>query len=555
MTETLRYTQLGKQDIRFGDGTFPVTLADGSVVTLNEVNVNTEANALTTGKLAFFASDWQTTTYYADFVTAVSSIGSTAGTLLIPRSVAVGSATTVPSTLHTKLIGQGMLTGSVTVTFNGPFEAPLKQVFGSGLTVVFGSGVIPTVYPEWWGAKGDGSTTDTTAIISARTAADSGDLGLTFQPGRTYLTSNLSFTNSESPAFVVGGFNTVLKAVSGTTGNFITLENIQSIREYFRFANFIIDSNDNAGVGFYIHGSRNLSVQDVEVINSTGYGIHIDGASGFGNYYSNYINVRSGRTFGIANAGGGWKIVSTGGQNFINANTFVNCKSLYNQGDGYTLDLSQNTYVGCEAEENDGYGWNIDNCFSNTFHGGYSEHNHQNFGTADVTDGTDDESFNLTANSAGVMIFGGRHIGKVSGTTSTSANFLLRSGGTTAPRLNDEGQMSLLGLMLRRATPSQLTGDVNDYDPGDNTFLRLSSDASRTITGFAITSSSNDDGRLLLLRNVGSNDIVLARENAGSSATHRIETGTGGNITLSALDTALLAYDTSTGRWFVFNTH
>lgn len=38
-TEIIRYTQLGKEDIRFGTGTFEVILADGRKVVLNEVDV------------------------------------------------------------------------------------------------------------------------------------------------------------------------------------------------------------------------------------------------------------------------------------------------------------------------------------------------------------------------------------------------------------------------------------------------------------------------------------------------------------------------------------
>ena len=38
-TETIRYTQLGEQDLRFGTGTFEVTLADGRKVVLNEVDI------------------------------------------------------------------------------------------------------------------------------------------------------------------------------------------------------------------------------------------------------------------------------------------------------------------------------------------------------------------------------------------------------------------------------------------------------------------------------------------------------------------------------------
>ncbi len=39
MTETIRFTPIGKEDIRFGSSSFEVTLADGRVVSLSEVDV------------------------------------------------------------------------------------------------------------------------------------------------------------------------------------------------------------------------------------------------------------------------------------------------------------------------------------------------------------------------------------------------------------------------------------------------------------------------------------------------------------------------------------
>lgn len=50
MTETLRFVQVGKQDIRFGTGTFEITLADGRVVVVNEVDLQ-----------AIIAEQWPTT--------------------------------------------------------------------------------------------------------------------------------------------------------------------------------------------------------------------------------------------------------------------------------------------------------------------------------------------------------------------------------------------------------------------------------------------------------------------------------------------------------------
>lgn len=44
MPETIRFSLIGKADIRFGKGTFEVTLADGSVVILEEVDIGKIAN-------------------------------------------------------------------------------------------------------------------------------------------------------------------------------------------------------------------------------------------------------------------------------------------------------------------------------------------------------------------------------------------------------------------------------------------------------------------------------------------------------------------------------
>lgn len=101
---------------------------------------------------------------YASFAAAVSSIGSTEKTLIINTNQTVSTAVTVPSTLHVVVRGAGKFTksGSGTLTINGPFDAPLKQVF-SGFAagdVTFGAGSVTAAYPDWWG------TTENT-ILSA----------------------------------------------------------------------------------------------------------------------------------------------------------------------------------------------------------------------------------------------------------------------------------------------------------------------------------------------------------------------------------------------------
>lgn len=59
--ETIRYSQLGREDIRFGTGTLEVRLADGRVVVLQEVDLRAIANdpALSTQVLRYTDAEGQ----------------------------------------------------------------------------------------------------------------------------------------------------------------------------------------------------------------------------------------------------------------------------------------------------------------------------------------------------------------------------------------------------------------------------------------------------------------------------------------------------------------
>jgi len=92
--------------------------------------------------------------------------------------------------------------------------------------------------------------------------------------------------------------------------------------------------------------------------------------------------------------------------------------------------------------------------------------------------------------------------------------------------------------ILNPNSPAQLTGNVNDYDPGNYDFLFMTSDASRTITGI----SSGYNGRVLYIYNVGTQNIVLAHASASSSADNRIVTQSASNLTISPRNGVLLVY-------------
>jgi hypothetical protein len=99
-------------------------------------------------------------------------------------------------------------------------------------------------------------------------------------------------------------------------------------------------------------------------------------------------------------------------------------------------------------------------------------------------------------------------------------------------------------------SPSQITADQNNYNPtslATARVLRLSTDASRTITGIAAGSA----GQTMLVVNGGSFPLVLAHNSGSSSAANRIICPNEQLCTLHAGDSVELWYDSAVSLWRV----
>lgn len=109
-------------------------------------------------------------------------------------------------------------------------------------------------------------------------------------------------------------------------------------------------------------------------------------------------------------------------------------------------------------------------------------------------------------------------------------------------------------------TPPQITSNQNDYSPDNLAFTsvaRLSSDASRNITGVDSTplgEEGGNNGRLLLVHNIGSFDIVMKHDDVGSIAANRFETAGGTDATILPGGAALFIYDKESFRWRAIGT-
>lgn len=123
----------------------------------------------------------------------------------------------------------------------------------------------------------------------------------------------------------------------------------------------------------------------------------------------------------------------------------------------------------------------------------------------------------------------------------------LAVGSNGLPLFADSSQSTGLRWGPIIVSPAQITGNQNDYAPGVANILRLSTDASRNITGMVAQAS----GIMCLLFNVGAQDIVLQHANVGSAAANQFLCPGAADLTIGAGDAALLVYDGTTAAWRV----
>jgi hypothetical protein len=147
--------------------------------------------------------DWPSTAD-SSLATQIAAIGSTPTTLLIPRSgAAVSSSMTVPANVTLQMQQGGIITVAAgqTLSVNGMITAGSYQIFaGPGSVSFAGNNQLSVADMKWWGATGNGTTDDTTAVNNAFVAITTAPDRLAVHvPQGTYLGCNFYFSNPATP--------------------------------------------------------------------------------------------------------------------------------------------------------------------------------------------------------------------------------------------------------------------------------------------------------------------------------------------------------------------
>lgn len=174
---------------------------------------------------------------------AIAAVGSNQATLHIPPgSWTIAENLLIPSNISLKFERGAIfdINKDVLVTINGEIDAGLFPIF-NGEGSIQGNIQALNIYPQWWGAQGNGSNDDYEAISKAVKAATSGRLY--FKRGN-YLTSKMIVLPDD--IFIDCDPHTQIKAVK-------PMECIISVsmsnygKQQFTLRNMILNGNNLAG--------------------------------------------------------------------------------------------------------------------------------------------------------------------------------------------------------------------------------------------------------------------------------------------------------------------
>lgn len=375
-----------------------------------------------------------------------------------------------------------------------------------------------------YGAVGDGTADDTTAVQAAITAAVGGVVYL--PPGTYKITSALTITNVNW--VTVRGAGRDVSTIKQTgAGNTFTLTGTTELVGTV-FEDLTLDGNSAAAKAITGSNLKDCVFQRLRIVNHLSHCIEITGADALHNM------IRDSRLVVPSGAGAGTRVVAQlAGTSLRTENNYF----ISSLASSVAVDL--NGATGCLSEgdiiESAPTGYKVSSDFTLIapwFTG--------------VTTSVLMVSNNLTT------VIGARGLDVSSVDTATngvSRQYVIWLG-------SGQGQATGGPLLNKVISPAQITANQNDYQPsgGENAGLwRISSDAARNVTGLYMGSAVGvplfPGGARITLTNVGSFTITLTHEDALSVARNRFHFSTGANRALASDQSVDIFWDGTTQRW------
>jgi hypothetical protein len=220
---------------------------------------------------------------FTSFSSCKASPRSTGKTIIVSSRMKVNNCT-VPADRTVRLDTNGVLdisTGN-TLVINGPLYAGMHQIFAGGGKVKFGLRNVKEVYPQWWGAKGDGRFDSTAALqaalnIAGKVVIPDGDYFVSPSKQDWYHDALVLSSNTE----LVFGPKARLFLASNSYQNagILQLNQISNVKIH---GGILIGDRDTHsgssgefGFGVNIHGGKNINIENLTSNNNWGDGLYI----------------------------------------------------------------------------------------------------------------------------------------------------------------------------------------------------------------------------------------------------------------------------------------
>lgn len=512
---TITKGPIGEQDFYQYDGvnsTFSRLNSDGYTMTLNTVGGEVDALMAYGGGVNYTA---------ATITSALTAIGTTnkVSVVLRPGTWVIGANTDWSAyTNVTFRILPGALISHGAYTLNIPnVDAGLYQIF-SGTGAVTFSGPIKEVYPEWWGAVGDGTTDDVVALQAAADSLSSGGLLKLAGGGTNYLIKASWVINYKIWVLGRGWKETTSYTAATTITKDATLDDeaIEVKAGRVILQNFAVEgAAGNGGIGIQLL-ENGIQLVNIGVYNQGGDGIRVGDESN--------TNVNSTVMYNVtSNYHGRYGVHYHSQDRNANAGTAVNLQANLNTSDGIYVNNSHvNTFVGLLVEENGGWGVHFAAAATkNVIIGG------------DLDEGNTLGDLYLESGSEQNTIY--------------SPSLLYANTTDDGDNTIHYCDINYKTLVIKRSANIDLSNGNNDDVPlPTSSFARIVGPTGAWgITGFV----ANKSGYRLLITNGTGLDGTIYYDDAGSAAANRIWTSGGTDVAIPNLSTMEFVYDDIVSKW------